>query len=61
MLSLNSTQKIYLEVEPVDIRKQFNRPCAMSTERLSENPFHGAMFCFTNKQKEGVKIFFWDG
>ena len=33
----------------------------MASERLSENPFDGAMFCFTSKQKDRVKILFRDG
>ena len=33
----------------------------MASERPSVNPFDGAMFCFTNKQKDRVKILFWDG
>ena len=58
MLSLNSRQKIYLAVEPVDMRKQFNGLWAMAADRPSENPFDGAMFCFTNKRKIGLK-YFW--
>jgi transposase len=33
----------------------------MASERLSESPFDVAMFCFTNKKKDRVKILFWDG
>jgi transposase len=61
MLSFNSAQKIYLTVEHVDMRKQFNVLCAMAAERLKENPINRAMFCFTNKHKDRVKILFCDG
>ena len=61
MLNFSSNQRIYLAVEPVDMRKQFNGLWAMASERLSESPFDGAMFCFTNKEKDRVKILFWDG
>jgi len=60
MLIFNSTQKIYLAVEPVDMRKQFNGLWAMAAERLSENPYAKAIFLLTNK-KDRVKILFLDG
>jgi transposase len=45
MLSFSPNQRIYLAVEPVDMRKQFNGLWAMASEKLQENPFNGAMFC----------------
>ena len=61
MLNLNSTQNIYLAVEPVDIAKQFNGLQAMAAEGLSKNLFDGAMFCFTNKRKDRLKYYFGMG
>ena len=61
MLSFNPTQRIYLAVEPVDMRKQFNGLWALAKEKLAEDPFSGALFVFTNKDKDRVKILCWDG
>ena len=61
MLSFNPTQRIYLAVEPVDMRKQFNGLWALAKETLAEDPFSGALFVFTNKDKDRVKILCWDG
>lgn len=61
MLSLTSAQRIYLAVEPVDMRKQFNGLWALASQRLREDPFGGAMFVFTNKGHDRLKILFWDG
>lgn len=61
MLTFSSTQRIYLAVEPVDMRKQFNGLWALAVERLREDPFSGALFVFTNKDRDRVKILSWDG
>jgi transposase len=61
MLSFSTTQRIYLAVEPVDMRKQFNGLWALAAEKLKEDPFSGALFVFTNKDKDRVKILCWDG
>ena len=61
MLNFSPNQRIYLAVEPIYMQKQFNGLWAMASGRLSVNPFDGAMFCFTNKEKDRVKILFGDG
>jgi len=61
MLTFASTQRIFLAIEPVDMRKQFNGLWALAAERLREDPFAGAMFVFTNKDRDRLKILFWDG
>lgn len=61
MLTFSSTQRIYLAVEPVDMRKQFNGLWAVAAEKLREDPFGGALFVFTNKERDRVKILCWDG
>ena len=61
MLTFSATQRIYLAVEPVDMRKQFNGLWALAAEKLREDPFSGALFVFVNKDRDRVKILFWDG
>ena len=61
MLTFSATQRIYLAVEPVDMRKQFNGLWALAAEKLREDPFSGALFVFTNKDRDRVKILCWDG
>ncbi len=55
MLSFGATQRIYLAVEPVDMRKQFNGLWALAVEKLKEDPFSGALFVFTNEENNRVK------
>ena len=61
MLSFSPTQRIYLALEPVDMRKQFNGLWALAAETLREDPRSGALFVFTNKDQDRVKILCWDG
>lgn len=49
MLTFASGQRIYLGLEPVDMRKQFNGLWALASEKLREDPRSGALFVFTNK------------
>lgn len=61
MLAFPAGFKIYLGVEAVDMRKSFNGLWAMATERLREDPRQGAVFGFTNKSRDRVKLLYWDG
>jgi transposase len=53
--------KIYLALDPVDMRKQFNGLWACATERLREDPRQGAVFVFTNRGRDRIKLLYWDG
>lgn len=61
MLMLPTALKIHLAIEPVDMRKQFNGLWALATERLKEDPRAGAAFIFGNKDRNRIKIPYWDG
>ena len=61
MLSFPSALKIYLAVEPVDMRNQYNGLWALAEQKLEENPRSGAVFVFTNKNRDRLKMLYWDG
>lgn len=61
MLSFSSAVRIYLAVEPVDMRKSFDGLYAVASGRLKENPLDGGLFVFSNKRRNRLKILFWDG
>lgn len=61
MLSFPSTLKVYLAVEPADMRKQFNGLYVLAREKLNEDPRSGSLFVFTNKRRNRLKILYWDG
>lgn len=61
MLGFPSALKVYLAVEPVDMRKQFNGLWALAEGKLQEDPRKGALFVFTNKTRDRLKMLYWDG
>lgn len=61
MLTFPSALKIYLAIEPVDMRKQFNGLWSQAETRLREDPRQGALFVFTNKSRDRLKMLYWDG
>jgi transposase len=61
MLSFPGSVRIFLAVEPVDMRKSFNGLHAVVTGHLKENPLNGGLYVFINKRRNRLKILFWDG
>jgi hypothetical protein len=60
MLAFPAAMRIYLAVEPVDMRKSFNGLWAVASEKLKEDPKSGAVFGFTNKKRNRLKLLYWD-
>jgi transposase len=58
---LSLTGRIYVAVQPVDMRQQFNGLWAAAQERLGEDPKNGAVFAFINKARTRLKLLYWDG
>lgn len=61
MLAFPAGLRIYLAVEAVDMRKQYNGLWAYAVEKLREDPRQGAVFVFTNKDRDRIKLLYWDG
>jgi transposase len=61
MLSFPGSLKVFVVVEPCDLRKSFNGLYALVSERLGEDPRMGALFVFTNRRHTRLKILYWDG
>jgi transposase len=60
MLSFSGSLKVFVAVEPCDMRKGFNGLYAAVTERLGEDPKSGALFVFCNRRRTRLKILYWD-
>lgn len=60
MLSFAGSLKVFVAVEPCDMRKGFNGLHALVTERMKEDPKAGALFVFANRRRTRLKILFWD-
>ena len=60
MLTLPPAVRVFVAVEPVDIRKAFDGLSAAVREILRENPLSGHLFVFRNRRGDRLKILFWD-
>ena len=61
MLSFSGSLKVFVAVEPCDMRRSFNGLHDAVTARLGEDPRSGSIFAFTNKRRSLLKILYWDG
>lgn len=61
MLTFSGSLKIYLAVEPCDMRKSFNGLYALAEDQLKIDPRSGAIFVFTNKRRNRIKLLYFDG
>jgi len=61
MLSFSGSLKVFVAVEPCDMRKGFNGLFAAVTEGLGEDPKGGALYVFCNRRHSRLKILYWDG
>jgi transposase len=61
MLAFPAAIRIFVAVQPVDMRKQFNGLWAAAREQLQEEPKDGAVFAFINKERTRLKLLYWDG
>lgn len=60
MLNL-ATAKIYLCLEPTDMRKSFDTLAVLVREHLKDDPQSGSWFIFRGKRGDRLKILVWEG
>jgi transposase len=60
MLSLASTLRIFLAVEPADMRKGFDGLGQLVRDRIDQDPLSGHLFVFRNRRRDRIKILYWD-
>jgi len=61
MLSFTGALKVFVALEPVDLRKSFTGLEGLVSERLGEDLRQSALFVFTNRRHSRLKILYWDG
>jgi len=61
MLSFSGSLKIWVALEPCDMRKGFEGLAALAGEKLGGQIKSGALFVFGNKRHNRLKILYWDG
>ncbi|MEI8235280.1 MAG: IS66 family insertion sequence element accessory protein TnpB [Verrucomicrobiota bacterium] len=58
MLSFAGSLKVWVALEPCDMRKGFNGLHALVSERLGEDLRAGALFVFSNRRHTRLKILY---
>ena len=61
MLTFPGSLKVFIAMEPVDLRKSFTGLWAVTSNVLREDPSSGSLYVFTNRRRNRVKILYWDG
>jgi transposase len=61
VLSFPSSVRIFLAVQPCDMRKSFDGLLSLVEHRLDQSVRTGALFVFANKRRNLVKILYFDG
>ncbi|WP_419637589.1 IS66 family insertion sequence element accessory protein TnpB [Thiolapillus sp.] len=52
--------RIYLYQDPVDFRKSFRSLAAIVEQELGHNPFEVALYAFTNRRRDKIKLLYWE-
>jgi transposase len=52
--------EIYLYRAPIDFRKQANGLALLVEQELGHSPFTGALYAFTNRQRNKIKCLMWE-
>ena len=60
MLTLPPSVRIFLRLEPTDMRKSFDTLAALVRSCLGQDPLSGHLFIFRNKRGDRLKVLYWD-
>ena len=60
MLALAANTRIFLAIEPTDMRKGFDGLFTLVENTIKQDPFSGHLFVFRNRRRDRLKIIWWD-
>jgi transposase len=60
MFTLPSSVQVFVCLQPTDLRKSFDSLAAIVSGAVGKNPLSGHLFVFLNRNRDRVKILFWD-
>lgn len=61
MLNFTAHTKVWVCLEACDMRKSFNGLWEIAEEKMKLDPKTGAIFVFSNRRRNRIKILYWDG
>jgi transposase len=60
LFTLPSAVQVFICLQPTDLRKSFDSLSAMVTMVVNQDPLSGHLFVFLNRNRDRIKILFWD-
>ncbi len=60
MLMVSPAVKVFLAIEPTDMRKSFDGLSALVAGVIGQDPYSGHLFVFRGRRSDRVKILYWD-
>jgi transposase len=61
MLAITPQHHLFLHFEPIDFRKGIDGLIGVCLRKCEQDPFHGGIFIFRNKQGTALKLLVYDG
>ncbi len=61
MLTVPGQVKIFVSLQPTDMRRGFPGLSGEVQSTLQQDPLSGHLFLFRNRRGDRIKILFWDG
>lgn len=60
MISLPATCRIFVAVQPTDLRLGYDGLMRLARDVLEQDPLSGHLFVFANRRRNRIKILYWD-
>lgn len=60
MLTLPPVVRVFVALDPIDMRKSFDGLAAAVQARMRLDPLSGHLFVFLNRPRSHMKVLFWD-
>lgn len=61
MIPMGIATRVFVALDPTDMRKGFDGLYGLVAHQLGEDPRSGHLFVFSNRDRTRLKILYWDG